>query len=268
MRLTAAMLCLLSVVSSGSALADTPSAQPAQRKATPAKHRPTQFLGLNPHGPLAVAVGGRVEEPEGDACRKWGVRGGAWRALDRLGRVVGTARVTELDRYDVTDCDELGLDGAKGAGIFVRGPYQALEIETFKPTKSQLVKLRKLVEHRDAARPKAQNGKKDEPFEKRALLFSVEGQDPIAVVGGRALSVFRLSDKGWVLEREDTARKQDTWAPNIFSAVSVVDMNQDGIPEIVIHESFIDGYNDATLVVDPDTRKWRYVNAGIHGGYA
>lgn len=266
MRLAAAVLSLMFIASTGSALADSTPSQ--HRKASPAKRKPTQFLGLNPHGPLAVAVGGKIEQPEADACRKWGVRGGEWRALDRLGREVGTARVTELDRYDVTDCDELSLDGAKGAGIFVRGPYQALQIEAFKPTKSQLVKIRKLVERRDDALPKAQNKKKDEPFEKRALVFSVKDQDPIAVVGGRALSVFRLGAKGWVLEHEIKATKDETWAPNIFSAVSVVDMNQDGVPEIVIHQSFIDGYNDATLVVDPDKRTWRDIEPGIHGAYA
>lgn len=264
----AAMVAFLLIAASGSAQADPKRAQPSQRKTAPAKHRPTQFLGLNPHGPLAVSVGGTIEQPEDDACRKWGVRGGEWQALDRLGRVAGKARVRELDRYDVTDCDELSLDGAKGAGIYVRGPYQALDIEPFQPSKSQLVKLRKLVQRRDEARPPSASGKKDAPFRKRALLFSVKGQDPIAVVGGRALSVFRLGKKGWVLEHQIEANKQDTWDPNVFSVVAVLDMNHDGVPEIVIHESFIDGYNDSTLVLEPEHRTWRSVAPGIHGGYA
>jgi hypothetical protein len=91
----------------------------------------------------------------------WGIRGEEWKALDSLGRVVGAAKVTDLERYDVTDCDELTLKRTKGevgAGLFVRGSYEPLAIRAHELSKSLTTDLAKIVAKRDARVPKSQHG--------------------------------------------------------------------------------------------------------------
>src|SRR5262245_16606112 len=104
----------------------------------------TQFLGKEPHGPLARVNATQIVEPEAHACRRWGKRGQRWLALDKLGSVVGEAKVTLLDYYDYTGCDELVLrrtKGRAGAGIFVRGRYRPLALQPWSPPMSALTRF-------------------------------------------------------------------------------------------------------------------------------
>ncbi|HZO15234.1 MAG TPA: hypothetical protein VFB62_18300, partial [Polyangiaceae bacterium] len=152
------------------------------------------FIGFEPHGPLARVSAGRIASPREDACRSWAKKGSRWQALDRLGRVTGSARVSDLWRYDITNCDQLTLEGARGAGIFVRGPYQSLGITSWIPKPSVGRELRRIIARRDAkipAMPESSREAQSFSFEKRTIAFQVPGDVPRVVVGGRALTVLR-----------------------------------------------------------------------------
>lgn len=245
----------------------------APSAASTAPHGGTiQFLGLEPHGPLAVSERGHLASPDSTACRTWGRLGSEWQALDRFGRVVGRAKVEKLNRYDVTDCDELDLErttGDAGAGLFVRGDYEALRVDDYQPTEAERDSLAHLVSRRDATLPQTRRPAADAPLGKRTLFFRVGSSEPTAVVGGRGLTIFRLRGGNWTTEHEIRAQKSDDIVTaDVFKVVAVLDMNGDGAVEVVVHESFIDEYADSTLSFDPATKKWRQIEAGIHGAYA
>ncbi|MBL8743429.1 MAG: hypothetical protein JNK04_20105 [Myxococcales bacterium] len=272
-RLIAFMLTVAGLVS----VSHTADAKRSRSES--AKRAPAQFLGLKPHGPLARVEGGVVVEPEGPACRTWHRDGREWKALDAFGRLVGTARVSGAERYDVTSCDELTLErvsGRRGVGVFARGSYQPLAIDPWKPSVTARRRLEELVAARDARLPKARS-KKDVALSRRMLAYRVKGRAPRVVVGGRAISVYRFERGSWIVEREELPceasdlRKQscrDTvWDPEMYRPIAVLDMNGDGRPEVVVHEAFLDSYADFTLT-ETMSGVWKRIEAGIHGAFA
>jgi hypothetical protein len=242
--------------------------KPAKRKTT--RETAVQVLGTDDHWPLAEVSGGLARTPKATSCRSWGKKGSEWSALDRLGRVVGKARVTSVSRYDVVNCDDLDLtpvSGKRGVGLFVRGPYRSLAIERWKPGPAARRSLHDLVKKRDARLPKAKSGDADAPLAERVLVFRVRGQDPIAVVGGRGLTVLRLVRGRWRVEHEIAPRDGLTWEARRFHAVAVLDLDGNGRPEIVVHSRDEDGYGDMTLTED-GAKHWRRIEPVAWSGYA
>jgi hypothetical protein len=238
---------------------------------------PIDFIGFDPAGPLARVAQGRIASPSESACRTWAKKGSSWKALDRLGRVVGRARVRDLWRYDLTNCDELTFEtttGKNGAGIFVRGPYEPLAIAEWRPSAAARRQLMRLIARRDASirrMPEASHEAKEFSFDKRTIAFRVPGHAPRVIVGGRALTLLRWNKGRFEVEHQQGFDLMGS--PNIqeqcefsYKPIAVADMNGDGSPEVVVHEHTCDVYADFTLT--RDRGKWRTVLAGISGGYA
>lgn len=244
--------------------------------AKPAKRVPsegtTRFLGLQPHGPLArveMRSGNRsVASPEDGACTRWGKVGDSWRTLDRLGQVVGRSRVTGMERYDVTGCDELDLaptEGEKGAGVFVSGSYEPLAIAAWKPAKMHRRALDRLVRARDGRLKKPLFTPSGVRAPERFGFQTPDGVRRM-IAGGRALTVLRLERGGWVEEHQ--AEPLQDGGSERFQIVAVLDMNQDGSPEIVVHWDAGDSFNDFTLSFDPAKGDWKLIDSGISGSTA
>ena len=230
-----------------------------------------RFLGLHPHGPLARVTQGKIQTPEPGACRSWGKRGASWLALDRFGRIAGTARIRALDRYDVTNCDELTLtreSGKAGVGLFVSERYRPLEITAWTPSKDAERALTRLVKRRDRPLVKPHDiDARNLPSGARRLFFRTpEGTRRVAV-GGKALTVYRLERSTWQREQELPPNPEGDFA-DTFLIAGVLDMNGDGAPELVAHWAGIDGYHDLTLSLGSGSTRWRMVETGIHGAYA
>src|SRR5688572_25249513 len=93
----------------------------ARPKSVPRVRPSSFFLSGDPHVPLAVIVGGRVQEAVSPRVRnrwcgaksRWRRVGTRWNALDKWGQVGATRTVTAKDDYDVTGCAELAFGGAR-----------------------------------------------------------------------------------------------------------------------------------------------------------
>jgi hypothetical protein len=281
MRLAAIVVAALLLLVPGLAAAETraPAAKssrgkPAPRAASPARARvaaPKQirFLGKDPHGPLAVAKGGTLGSPAAGACRSWGPRGSVWKSLDALGQVVGKAKVAGMERYDVTNCDELVMktvSGKAGVGVYVSGSYQPLALTAWKIEGKARRELESLVKQRDAALPKSSLREPDAPLDRRLLAWETPSGDQYAAVGGRGLTVLRRQKGKWSVVHRITPRKIEVAHAEMYMPLSALDMNGDGQVEIVVHEHFIDGYGDFTLT--PRKGGYDVVAAGISGAFA
>jgi hypothetical protein len=233
--------------------------------------RELRFLGLEPHGPLARVSQGRVRSPEAGACRTWGRKGETWLALDRFGAIVGKARIRGMDRYDVTNCDELDLavqTGDKGAGLYVSKRYEPLPIVAWAPGSRAARDLAELTKKRDRPLHKPRRlPPSARPAAPRTLFFQTPDGARRAVVGGKALGVYRLEGRRWIVEHELAPEGEGDYAES-FSIVGVLDMNGDAAPELVVHWAAIDGYHDLTLSFEPRAKRWRLIDTGIHGAYA
>lgn len=234
-----------------------------------AKPQPARFLGKDPHGPLAVAIGRKLVSPPDAACRTWATKGSTWATLDAFGRIVGKARVEALERYDVTNCDELTMKtvaGSSGVGLYVTGDYEPAKIERFKLSVTAWRELEASIAKRDLALPKSSLTDPELPLAKRLLAWKTPGGDRFAVAGGRALSVLQRSKGAWVEVHRITPSRAELAHADMYLPVGVLDMNRDGRAEIVVHERHLDAYGDFTLT--PARGSYRMVPAGISGGFA
>jgi hypothetical protein len=242
---------------------------PRSSKADDAQIR---FLGLNPHGPLVLLQRGTVASPTDSACRSWAQPDQRWNALDRWGTVVGKVKVTVLDRYDVTNCDEVYVDtvkGNQGAGIFVRGDYKAPASARATLSSSQRRQLRAIIAKRDknvVALSKSHFAK-SAAFSKRMMTFVDRDGTKRAFIGGVTASIYKLDiNDVWKLEwTEKRTNGPNEWVIG-FSPIAVLDIDGDGVPEIIYHSNFGEWYGDSTMHFHHG--KWRGLSAGIYGSTA
>lgn len=270
MRRAAWLLAALGVLASTDALAK-PKRRPHPPRAAAPAPGVVRFLGLDPHGPLAVAKGQVLGSPDGSACRRWGPKGSRWKALDALGQVVGEAEVVAMERYDVTNCDELTLktrSGKAGVGVFASKGYTPLALGASRATPAERRALEATVAARDAKLPRAQWDKKrrDVPLAERLLAWRTPAGEEIAAVGGRGLTVYRLTGGRWLAVHDERPKPAEVGHADMFRPLAALDMNADGRVEIVIHRRDMDAYGDYTLT--PKGKGYEAIDAGIHGAFA
>lgn len=231
--------------------------------------RQTRFLGKDPHGPLAVAKGSKLASPASSACRTWAARGSRWHALDAYGQIVGEAEVTGMDRYDVTNCDELVMAsavGEEGVGVYASGGYRPLALRPWTIAGAARQELRELVRRRDRSLPRSRLKEPELGLGRRLLAWTTPEGQRFAAVGGRALTLLRRDRGAWVVLEQRTPGADEVTHADKFMPLSALDMNADGAAEIVVHERSIDSYADFTLT--PRAGGYDLVEAGIHGAFA
>jgi hypothetical protein len=177
--------------------------------------------------PLALVRGPRVEADR-DQCREKGHGNGErWHTIDRWGRVTGEVEL--LDTEHGGERFRL-VSGSHGAGVFVRGPWRAPVSAALEPEPALRASLERWL------------GKRDEKREIQFFRASRPGApEAFAVVTTpRSITVAYADGTKWrraFREVYDEGR----WHP-LHRLSAIVDMNGDGLPEVIYHfNEYADG---------------------------
>jgi hypothetical protein len=250
------------------ALADKETKAKEEEAPAAKKHaKPSFWLAAAPHVPLALVEGEAIHPvgQRGKSCgdeSRWAAPLSHWKAVDAWGQVTGVFRVAGSDLYDVTQCHEVFFEGQKGEGP---GVLFVSEDSGWKPGKSALWKASAAEKKRFESfvggveqtfvdkKPQGVAG----PLARRTLYFdvpAVEGRPQHwAISGGPILVVAYLGEHGhW---KASTVRPPLGLAKS-YKPVSVVDMNGDGVPELVYHSDDGPSYADAVLSLNPGSMAW------------
>jgi len=189
-----------------------------------------------------------------------------WQAIDAYGQIVGEAKISFGEGYDVTQCYEYSLKttrGSQGTGIYVSklGNWKAGSSTQWVPSNVQRKNLdvllmqigrtiKPLSEKGDAAREKK--------LDRHILFFKSKSEnadggetvDYHAVVGGRFLAIVALTEAGkWVLNylSLDFANMDYLPSEGPYVPLAVFDMDLDGSPEIIVHTTEGPSWQDIVL---------------------
>jgi hypothetical protein len=243
----------------------------------------TRWLGADPHVPMAIVSDGRIASAGQACCAEWSRPGAEWRAIDRYGRVVGRARVAAAEGYDATQCYELTLrtaEGEEGAGVYVSGGWTPPPSAEWPPTDAERASFFALAAHADAMFEASgfvdESDRGPAPVADRTLFFRAPGSERdesaptrFAVAGGKALLVGALRPDGrWATSHLDADMSLSGYAPaDAYRPLAAFDMDGDGAPEIVFHESDGPSWADVVLAMEPDDsgRPWSRVAESVGG---
>ncbi len=227
-------------------------------------------------GQLGAAATRAQEAASKRTCASWARVGSAWSAVDRWGQVAGTRTMKNRDFYDVTGCYETYFpdDAAhNNSSPFAPGRIVLYASTDYRPPLSaewrpgdairkehagfveQLTKA--VVDPKSMCKPRAT------PLERRTIFFRVPGdvkdavegepkkERTFAVSGGCALIVAERTGSGaWHSTYLDASlANQNASNDHAYLPFAVFDMNDDGWPEIFVHESegFGEFYGDAVI---------------------
>ncbi len=193
--------------------------------------------------PLVVVRNGKIEADIGQCSRdvelhEDGVR---WKAIDRWGKQVGTVANVNDEKHGTAFKT---VTGNRGTGVYVRGVVPTFKSASWSPD----VETRKSLVL--AVGQKVQKEAKDVAF------FKTDGGDEYAVVAGRS-SLLVMTKKGESWKRVfRTTQKAPEW--NTFSIKAIVDMDDDGVPEIIYHYAAqADGTGHEVVVGKNSKGRWK-----------
>lgn len=274
---------------SPSTVRPAPAATPtAVTAATAVPAAPLRWLGSASNGVTKrvntpLAVGGAEVSSAGVAnCAAWGTGNVSWTALDRFGQFAGTGRVAKGEYYAVTKCVELELElvsGTRGVDIWVAGSmkFQATPSAEWRPSVAEQAGLPALVKTLEGAMVPgpawAGCARKASDVSQRVLFFrSKESDERVherAVVGGPLLIIAERDPQrrgAWIATFVDTT-DANACLPAQFTPKAVVDLNQDGLPEVVVHTDDGPFFGDIVYGFQP-LGGWHVVARGVPGSTA
>lgn len=239
-----------------------------EAQAAAKKHPKASFwLAANPHVPLALVDGEAIRNvgQRGKNCgaeSRWAAPMSHWKAVDQWGQVTGVFRVAGSDLYDVTQCHEVFFEGQKGEGpgvLFVSedSGWAQGKSAMWKPSIAEKKRFERFVGGVEQSfidkKPQGKAG----PLGRRTLYFDVPAASGRpqhwAVSGGPILVVAYLGERGhW---KASTVRPPLGLAKS-YKPVSVLDMNGDGVPELVYHSDDGPSFADAVLSLNPGSLGW------------
>jgi hypothetical protein len=254
------------------------SSRPAKAAAAPGQSR---FVASGV--PLAEVRQGRLERvgsgrlPCGTKSR-WAKAKSRWQALDAWGRVTGTLTVGGSERYDATGCHQIWFSegtGQDGRGVFVAegSGYTAGASAEWKVDEGQKKRFDRLYAAQQGVWVE---GKAEAAAEgRRTLFFTLPAHEAAAegaptqrrparwaVSGGRVLVVGYVGANGaWKVGHVLPPNGKQ----NAYEPLAVLDMNGDGLPEIVVHEEAGGVFTDRVLSFDPASMRWETAIDGPGG---
>jgi hypothetical protein len=242
-------------------------AQPGKSSTT--KPKASYFLASDPHVPLALVQGATFSSVGGDGrtCGdpgRWARIGSRWRALDAWGQIVGELEMRKTELYPVTGCREATMrrvSGTEGANLFVSADsaFTPRPSARWEPSSKQRGELHTLIgtlakamipDREIAALGEAAFGTTffTAPADPEVSMVQ---QARWAIVAGPVFIAARLSDTGWkVMNVKGAVFDLGGSRRDVYRVVSIVDMNGDGVPEIVLRTNSSDWWADSVLSFD------------------
>ena len=225
---------------------------------TPAPSGQVRWLATDPRVPFAVIDEEGIHSPDVRACIDWALIGSVWIEVDRWGQPIGERRLIGGEGYDATQCYELSFDGdtSRGATLLLNGDYEAPPSVEWTPSALEMSSLVDMVSRLDGLFPiYSGSGAPLPPVAERSMFFtrpqsSHDENSPTrwAVVGGRTLAVLSLHTGDWRIRHLENRLSVEGFGPaSPYDPVAVFDMDGDGEPEIVFHESEGVQWNDVIL---------------------
>ncbi|MFO0588094.1 MAG: hypothetical protein U0441_11165 [Polyangiaceae bacterium] len=199
----------------------------------------------------------------------WSKKGSQWTALDAWGQVAGTLTVSGSDQHDGTGCHQVSFaegTGKDGLGVFVSkgSGYSPAPSVRWSPAADVEKRFERLyasqatawIDGKPAASaehgktlffslPKQEGSPEGAPTERRPTHW--------AVSGGRVLIVAYVGATGsWKVGHVLAPTGKD----DAYQPLAVMDMDGDGLPEIVVHEESSGVFNDRVLSFDAGAMRW------------
>lgn len=254
--------------------------QDADRDET--EQKTVNLLGKCSHVPFAVINGESVSSAGKDSCSAWSESEQVWYNLNKLGEIVGTSKVVSKSYYDITDCYELELkteSGNDGIGFYTSEEVDwAVDSAQFwTPSAEETKSLNAFINTIDALFVDTTVNRY--PFEQNetALFFKIRQNDnedenyfpetKCVVYGKKYLIIAYLnSDNEWKLahiENDFTNAHSIKKTP-----ISLLDIDDDGIPEILYEDSLGHCFNDKLLKLDnrETIGSWKVKAVSVGGG--
>lgn len=257
---------------------------PAHATETDACRGGDRWLDSDPHVPLAIVDNDGLHAAD-DCCASWAHAGDQWTSVDAWGAPTGTHAVTGGEGYDVTQCYELGFDGA--ASLMVRGdqPWRAPASAAWVPDAAARDAAFTLADTLDRALARTpvtispDQVTPESPVEARAVFFEMAAMDNdpeaptrFVAIGGRSLAIAGLDAGGaWRILYLDASWGFDqAYIGDIYKVIGVFDMDGDGFPEVIVHRNAGDSWDDLVLGCDHDSsaRTWREGPESVGGSTA
>ncbi|APR76725.1 Hypothetical protein A7982_02072 [Minicystis rosea] len=186
--------------------------------------------------PLSVVRGRRVEADRGQCKQGIWENGSRWHALDRWGRVAGEVEYRETSRGGMRF---ERVSGSRGAGVFVRGPWRAPRSAAFEPDAAVRASLDQWLgkpqKRREVQFFRAEKGARDNVF---AVVTT-----PVSI-----MVAYRQGTQWHRAYRE--VYGENRWHP-LYRLSAIVDMNGDGLPEVIYHFNEYDDGRGYEVVLSP-----------------
>lgn len=271
------------------ARAPTPGAAPIAAADTSMCGATTRWLASSPRVPLAATVDGRLVNA-GACSERWAAPGTTWRALDEWGAPLAEARTLDAELYDVTGAWEQRLEPAAGGRLMLAAdaPLPTPTVP-WTPDAARVDALVALVAPIEAAVHAPASARQRPPrVAERTHFFRTDvgtaDEHAFAVVADATLTIAQWIDAsssdaatqpaGWAIVYLDTEASTSTPLQALedpaYQTVAVVDLDGDGVPEVVVHRHYIDAYDDVVLrlVGGRPTARWEIAETSVGGAYA
>ena len=222
---------------------------------------------------------GSTKLPCGTKSR-WAKAQSRWHALDAWGRITGTLTVGGSDRDGGSGCNQVHFregTGKDGLGVFVAvgSGYTVGPSAEWKADADAVKRFEQLYATQESVWVDGKIDRGAAHERKRTLFFelpkqqgSVEGaptqRRPTrwAVSGGRVLVVGYVGASGaWKVGHVLSPTGKD----HAYEPLAILDMNGDGLPEIVVHEEAGGVFVDRVLSFDAGTMRWENAVASPGG---
>lgn len=260
-----------------------PAAAPSPAELAPAcPAGDTRWLASRPRVPLAVVSNNAIVSAGVDCCEPWRAPEARWQGVDAWGQPLAAGHVTAADYYDATRCWELTLEPQSKQGraaLYVSGDWTPSPSFQWRPSAQEqadfsvlLAALKTLTVSPEYHR----SGYTKRRIPQPAFFQLPAADDPynfhptkFAAIGGSTFALAYLaSDGAWKLGTLVNDVATPVSPEDTYDVVSILDMDADGFPEVVVHTDEGPAWDDVVLKLDNPYQRYAWTQAAnsIDGG--